>query len=102
MSATLWAFVPPEEHAEAARALAGLPEARLSVGLTGGPANLLVSLWLRSLDDVQRLESVLAERLPRLRVVDRAIALRHIKRMGRLLDPAGHAIELVPLDPWAG
>jgi DNA-binding Lrp family transcriptional regulator len=100
VSATLWADVPPEEHADVARTLAGLPETRLSVGLTGGAANLMISLWLRGLDDVQRLESVLAERIPRLRIVDRAVALRHIKRVGTLLGPDGRAVERVPIDPW--
>ncbi|MEU6375807.1 AsnC family transcriptional regulator [Streptomyces sp. NPDC046909] len=100
VSVTLWADVPPEEHGNVARTLAGLPETRVCLGLTGGAANLVIALWLRGLDDVQRLESVLAERVPRLRFVDRAVALRHTKRAGTLLGPDGRAAEQVPIDPW--
>jgi DNA-binding Lrp family transcriptional regulator len=100
VSTTLWAFVSAELHRGAARALGAIPETRLTVGLTGGSANLLVSLWLRSLDDVQRLETELAGKLPEFRVVDRAVALHHFKRMGWLLDEHGRAVRQVPIDPW--
>ncbi|MFE5646665.1 hypothetical protein [Rhodococcus sp. NPDC056516] len=32
----------------------------------------------------------------------RAVALRHIKRMGTRLGPNGRAIGRVPVDPWFG
>jgi DNA-binding Lrp family transcriptional regulator len=101
VSAILWAAVPPGEHASAAAALARLPESRLVSGITGGPSNLMVGLWLSSLDDLHRLEIQLAEHLPRLQIVDRAIAVRHIKRIGRHLDRDGFGTPRVDLDPWA-
>lgn len=101
VSVTLWADVPPGQQEDVARALARMPETRLSVGLTGGAANLLVSVWLRGLDDEQRLEAQLSERVPGLRIIDRAITLRHLKRVGWLLAADGRAEELVPVDPWA-
>lgn len=100
VSAMLWADVPPEELDEVARTLGGLPETRVSLGLTGGSANLMIALWLRRLEDVQRLESVIAQRVPGLRIVDRAVALRHFKRVGMVLHPDGRAAERVPIDPW--
>lgn len=102
VSATLWADVPPEQHADVARTLSDLPETRLTVGLTGGAANLMISLWMRGLEDLQRLETILAERVPGIRIVERAVALRHIKRVGALLGPHGRAIGHVPVDPWFG
>lgn len=100
VSATLWAHVPVDELDRAADLISALPEVRLCVALTGGPANLLCSLWLHTADDVQRLETELADRLPRLRIIDRAVALRHFKRMGRLLNEHDTATDTVPLDAW--
>lgn len=101
VTAMLWAQVPPDQVDDVARRLAGLPEARAAESVTGGAANLLLGVWLRSLADLQRLEAALAERVPELRVLDRSIALRTAKRMGRLLDPSGRAVGHVPVDPWA-
>ncbi|MEV0492421.1 hypothetical protein [Streptomyces atratus] len=42
-----------------------------------------------------------AARLPHLRIADRAVALRAVKLMGRLLDPAGRAGGFVPMNLWA-
>ena len=97
----LWTSVAPAEHAAAAQALARMPETRLAAGITGGPSNLLLALWLPSLDDLPRLEIVLAERLPRLQIVDRAIVVRSIKRIGRHLDGDGFGTGSACLDPWA-
>lgn len=68
---------------------------------TGVAANLLLGVWLRSLTDLQRLEAALTRRVGQLRVLDRSIGLRTVKRMGRLLDDAGRAVGHVPVDPWA-
>ncbi|WP_053202202.1 Lrp/AsnC family transcriptional regulator [Jiangella muralis] len=101
VTAMLWAQVPPGHVDDVARRLAGLPEARAAESVTGGAANLLLGVWLRSLADLQRLEAALAERVPELRVLDRSIALRTAKRMGHLLDASGRAVGHVPVDPWA-
>ncbi|MGC0420391.1 Lrp/AsnC family transcriptional regulator [Embleya sp. AB8] len=100
VSATFWAQVPPEHLDATARELAQLPEIRMIMGIAG-PHNLVMTLWLRSVAEAQTLETRLAERLLHLRTVDRAIALRAVKLMGRLLDPEGRAIGFVPLDIWA-
>lgn len=71
------------------------------VMVMAGPHNLAMTVWLRSIADAQTLETRLAAKLPYLRTVDRTIALRAVKLMGRLLDPEGRAIGFVPLDIWA-
>ncbi|TGB14234.1 Lrp/AsnC ligand binding domain-containing protein [Streptomyces sp. MZ04] len=86
---------------QAARELAKLPETRLCVGVSG-PQNLVATVWVRSLGDVQALEVRLAHALPHLRIVDRAVALRAVKLMGRLLDAGGRAVGFVPIDLWNG
>ncbi|MEU4769399.1 Lrp/AsnC family transcriptional regulator [Actinosynnema sp. NPDC023794] len=100
IAATFWARVPPDELDRTATALTELPEVRLCAAVTGAD-NLVMTLWLRSLGDVQRLEAELARRLPALTLTDRAVTLRAVKRMGCLLDEAGRITDVVPVDPWA-
>ncbi|MFD0396797.1 Lrp/AsnC family transcriptional regulator [Kitasatospora sp. NPDC127121] len=97
--ATFRADLPPERLDEVGPQLARLPEVRLCVSVTG-PHNLLLSVWQRSLADVQRLETALARRFPDLRVAERRVSLRTVKRMGRILDGDGRAVRAVPLDIW--
>ncbi|MEV0319731.1 Lrp/AsnC family transcriptional regulator [Streptomyces sp. NPDC050658] len=99
VSVTFFGSVPAEHLEATARELAKLPETRLCVGVSG-PQNLVATVWVRSLVDVQALEVRLAHALPHLRIVDRAIALRAVKLMGRLLDAGGRAVGFVPLDIW--
>jgi len=100
ISATFWANVPPETLSETARAIAALPQVRLCAAVTGGAANMIVTVWLRSLGDSQRLEDLLSSKVPGLSIHDRAIALRIPKRVGWMLDEAGRALSVVPIDPW--
>jgi DNA-binding Lrp family transcriptional regulator len=100
VAATFWARVPPDELDRTATALTGLPEVRLCAATTGAD-NLVMTLWLRSLGDVQRLEAELAGKLPALTLTDRAVTLHAVKRMGCLLDDAGRIAGVVPIDPWA-
>ncbi|MGW5646820.1 Lrp/AsnC family transcriptional regulator [Saccharopolyspora sp. NPDC003752] len=99
VSASLWASVPPGQLDKVVQGLRALPELRLCASVTG-PQNLLFTVWLKSVADVGRLEALLGERLPQLQLVDRAVALRQVKLMGRLLDGNGHAGGCVPIDPW--
>jgi hypothetical protein len=67
--------------------------------VTGGP-NLTFCAWLRTIEEVHRLEMAIAARLPHVEIVDRLIVLRTIKRMGRLIDEQGRAVDVVPIDMW--
>ncbi|MFC5092992.1 Lrp/AsnC family transcriptional regulator [Amycolatopsis plumensis] len=100
VAATFWARVPPNELHRTATALTELPEVRLCAATTGAD-NLVMTLWLRSLGDVQRLEAELAAKLPALSLTDRAVTLHAAKRMGCLLDDTGRITDVVPIDPWA-
>ncbi|ONI81453.1 AsnC family transcriptional regulator [Actinosynnema sp. ALI-1.44] len=100
IAATFWARVPPDELDRTAALLTELPEVRLCAAVTGSD-NLVMTLWLRSLSDIQRLEAELAERLPGVALTDRAVTLHAAKRMGCLLDDNGRITGVVAIDPWA-
>ncbi|MFI6317753.1 Lrp/AsnC family transcriptional regulator [Nonomuraea sp. NPDC050556] len=99
VTAALWARVPPGTLEETARAVAALPEVRSCSAVTG-PANLVTFLWLRSAGEIPRVEELLVRRFPGTEIVDRALTLRMVKRMGRILDPLGRSVGIVPMDLW--
>jgi DNA-binding Lrp family transcriptional regulator len=96
VSAWLFLRVPSDRIDEAGQVLAGVPEVRAVLNAVG-PANLLVAVWLRTSLDSQRLETQLLRRLPYVEVTDRSIVIRPFKLVGRLLDPRGYAVGVVPL-----
>ncbi|WP_233225834.1 hypothetical protein [Amycolatopsis sp. CA-126428] len=77
------------------------PSTGWPVAATTGADNLVMTLWLRSLGDVQRLEAELAGKLPALTLTDRAVTLHAARQMGCLLDDTGRITDVVPIDPWA-
>lgn len=95
----LWVEVPVDRLSETATTLSHLRTTRLTATVASG-ANLVLGCWLRSIEDVHRLEQTIAVRLPHARVVDRLVVLRQVKRMGRLLDEKGNAVGVVPVNLW--
>jgi DNA-binding Lrp family transcriptional regulator len=96
ISCSWLARVPPHEHARTVKALSTLPELRLCASTTG-ETNMMLTVWVRSLADLLRLERLLGQKLPWLDVVDTAVTLRTAKRMGWLLDTDGRCTgEVVP------
>ncbi|MFC1442402.1 AsnC family transcriptional regulator [Streptacidiphilus sp. N1-10] len=94
VTAVLWATVPPEQLDVAGRALTVLPDVRVCCALTG-PRNLMLVVWLRTLDELPALEARIA-RQHGVVVVDRAVCLRTVKQMDRLLDADGRAVGFAP------
>jgi DNA-binding Lrp family transcriptional regulator len=92
--------VPTSRLAEAAHMVSQLRQVRMCATLAG-TRPLVVSAWLRDIEEVHRFEVSLAKTLPGLTIVDRFVTLRPLKRMGRLLDEAGRAVGSVPMDVWA-
>ncbi|WP_249027086.1 Lrp/AsnC family transcriptional regulator, partial [Amycolatopsis lexingtonensis] len=88
VTVTLWLRVPPDKLESTARSLAMLPEVRMCAALTG-VANLMLVLWLPSQHDTVAVEALLAAKLPWLEITGRAVTLRSVKLMGRLLDASG-------------
>ncbi|MFC7344215.1 Lrp/AsnC family transcriptional regulator [Saccharopolyspora griseoalba] len=95
--AWFFARVATERLDETGRALARIPEVR-TVTSTAGPYNLIIAVWVRSLVDVQELETQMTRSLPHMDVIDRSIAVRPVKLVGRLLDERGCATGSISLD----
>jgi DNA-binding Lrp family transcriptional regulator len=95
----LWANAPADSLPQTARVLSRFRQARLTATVTAGPSLALCS-WLQTVEEVHRLELAIAAKLPTVEVIDRLILLRTIKRMGRLLNEAGEAVGVVPINLW--
>jgi DNA-binding Lrp family transcriptional regulator len=95
----LWAEVPVDKLSETATALSHFRSARLTATVASG-TNLVLCCWLRSVEEVHLLEQTIAVRLPHVRVMDRLVVSRQVKRMGRMLDENGNAVGTVPINLW--
>lgn len=96
----LWCRVPPGELMATGQRIAAMPQTRGLYAVTGDTASLMVCAWLHTLADGPRLESLLAAEAPGLTVLDRAVVLGSIKRMGRLIGADGRSHGFVPTDVW--
>jgi DNA-binding Lrp family transcriptional regulator len=90
---------PASQRDDVANRIAKLRQARAVVS-TVGQYDLAVDVWTRNLEDVQRLEATIEERMPGVHIADRAVVLRTVKQMGRLLDEVGNAAGFVPLPAY--
>ncbi|MGE7438729.1 Lrp/AsnC family transcriptional regulator [Kitasatospora sp. NPDC001175] len=96
----LWLSVPHDRVEQVGLQLAEWPETRIALA-TIGSANLLVMAQLHQIGEVGRLRARLAEVDRGTVVVDESVVLRPVKSWGRLLGAAGHAVGVVPVDPWS-
>jgi len=94
-----WYFlqVPAALAERVGHAITRLSEVRMAVS-TIGPYNLVLSVWMRTLADVQRLEAAIEESVPGVSIADRSVVLRSLKKEGRFLQAGGLATGVsVPL-----
>jgi DNA-binding Lrp family transcriptional regulator len=97
----LWADAAVENLPATARAISQLRQVRLCVTLASAPSMALCA-WLQTVEEVHRLEVTIARRFPQVRIADRLVVLRTVKRMGRLVDTQGRAVGVIPINIWAG
>ncbi|SEF07010.1 Lrp/AsnC family transcriptional regulator [Streptomyces sp. Ag109_O5-10] len=100
VAVTFWARVPPADLPGVGQSLIRLPETRNCAAISG-PQNLILQASLHSVSDILRLETHLATAHPALDIADRVVTLRQDKLLGRLLDPHGRSVGVVPADLWA-
>ncbi|MBC2640403.1 MULTISPECIES: Lrp/AsnC family transcriptional regulator [unclassified Rhodococcus (in: high G+C Gram-positive bacteria)] len=79
--------------------LGRIEEVRLAV-LVASEYNLILSVWLRTLNDVHRFEVLFEKLLPGARVADRSVVMQISKHVGHILDDHGRATgPVVPMVP---
>ncbi|KHK99791.1 hypothetical protein LK09_00070 [Microbacterium mangrovi] len=88
--------VPAPRLEEAARFFADQASCRLSAEVIGR-VNLVATLWVRDLAELQRIEANLAARVPEAVVRERTLSFRTDKRLGHVLDAAGRTTAVVPM-----
>ncbi|MXG26010.1 AsnC family transcriptional regulator [Streptomyces sp. YIM 132580] len=99
VSVTMWGVAPPGDVARITSQLIGLREMRLCASLSG-PYNLLLTVWLRSAEDIASFEARIGSRFPELAIADRAVTLWPLKLAGQILDPQGRHLRGVPVRFW--
>lgn len=91
----LWLRAPQAKLEQIATSFRLLPESRLIASVTG-PANLVISLWLRDLGDLDDLEQRVARVYPQVVFADVWVVPQVHKRAGHVLDEDGLHVRYVP------
>ncbi|HEY4023573.1 MAG TPA: Lrp/AsnC family transcriptional regulator [Pseudonocardiaceae bacterium] len=97
---TLWLRVPDEALEAVGVEIGGWRETRICFSVVGA-ANLFVMAQLHRIGELSHLFARIRDLGRQVEVTDQRVVLRPVKSFGRLLDHAGHAIGVVPVDPWA-
>jgi DNA-binding Lrp family transcriptional regulator len=96
----LWLAVPDTALEQAGAEISAWPQTRICLSVVG-PANMFVMLQLHHLGELSAVCERLRASSPAAVITDQRVVLRPVKSWGRLLDRAGHAVAVVPVDPWA-
>lgn len=99
-SAILWLEVPDDALEVTGNALLQRPETRTCAALAS-PHNLMLTVGLHGVSDLQALVTRLRRDFPHVRIADRQIVLRQTKLYGRVLDVDGRWVSATPVDPWS-
>ena len=94
-----WLSVPHEQLDHVGAEISAWKQTRICMS-TVGAANLMVMSQVHRITDVSAIRDQL-RRMPDAMVSDQRLVLRAFKSWGRLLDETGHAVGVVPVDPWA-
>ena len=84
----LWLRAPQDKLEQIATSFRLVPDSRLIASVTG-PSNLVISLWIRDLDDLDALEERVAKVYPQLTFTDVWVIPHVYKRAGSVLDRNG-------------
>ena len=76
--------VPAGQHEAAAAGIRTISNVRLSASTTG-PTNFVIIMWLHTLADVMSAELALQQKVPGIDIVESAVMLRTVKRVGWML-----------------
>jgi DNA-binding Lrp family transcriptional regulator len=98
-AAVLSLALPDDKLDATGRRLLEWPETRTCAAVAA-PSNMLLTVGLHSVADLQDLATRIREQFPYVSIVDRRVTLRQIKLYGRLLDQNGRCTSATPVDPW--
>lgn len=93
-----WTRVPADKADVLARRVAALRQVRTCAIAAAGPNNLVFSAWLRSLEEIQQLETLCKREFPDMVISNRSLIIRQVKLAGSLVDVVGRRIGTVPMD----
>ncbi len=95
-----FAKLPANAHEQAARTLAATPNMRMVCSVTGA-ANLMIAMWLASVNDVLDAEKLLQEAVPGIELSESTLLLRSAKRLGWVVgaDTRTDGRHIAPLIP---
>lgn len=96
----LWLSAPPHSLATVGRQISRWPETRICLSAVGS-SNLMVMLQVHQISDLSEILGRITTSFTDTAVVDQRLILRAFKSWGRVLDLQGHAVHVVPVDPWA-
>nr|WP_196814621.1 Lrp/AsnC family transcriptional regulator [Nocardia sp. BMG111209] len=96
----LWLAAPHHRLTEIGTAIGGRPQTRICLSAVG-TANLMVMAQVHRPTDIGAVLDLIRTIDADTTVAEQRLILRAVKSWGRLLDPEGRAIGLVPVDPWA-
>ncbi|MVU77158.1 AsnC family transcriptional regulator [Nocardia sp. ET3-3] len=95
----LWLSVPHNRVTQVGLEIAGWPETRICMS-TVGVANMMVMSQVHTIPDLYDVLERVRRTQSDVVVVDQRLVLQAVKSWGRLLDSDGHAIDVVPVNPW--
>jgi DNA-binding Lrp family transcriptional regulator len=95
-SVHLWMTVPQDRISELATHLGRHRALRLCAS-TLGRENVVATLWLREISDLDEIEASIRSRFPEAAVTDRWMVPRTVKRMGTVFDSMGRRARYVPV-----
>lgn len=86
VTAQWYARIPASQHASAAKALALTPNMRM-VSTTTGKANMMIAMWLASVNDLLDAELALEAAVPGIELSESSLLMSPAKRLGWILRP---------------
>lgn len=95
-----WATVPYDRAADFARRVARLREVRTCGTAASGPNNLIFSVWLHSVEEIQTFQARVVSQFPELTIGEQVLVLLTVKLAGGLMNAAGCRTGVVPIDYW--
>ncbi|WP_426996652.1 Lrp/AsnC family transcriptional regulator [Pseudarthrobacter sp. N5] len=98
-SSLLLLDVPDAQVQTFGKIVGAWPETRFCAAVASA-SNVILIVGTRSLNHLEQLFIRLAADFPSVRINDRRLVLRPVKLYGRLVEEAGRAEGVIPVDPW--